>query len=188
MPSTPNLKFEVELAERLNQIRERGLYRQLRTIDSAQGPEIEMEGKRLVNFSSNDYLGFNQHPALQEAAAKALREYGSGCGSSRLISGSMRPHLMLEEVLADFKGTQRSIVFPSGYMSALGAITALVGPDDVIVLDRLVHASLVDAAKLSRARIRVYKHNHLEDLEKILKWTRGAGPGPKRRLIPFHRE
>lgn len=183
MPTSISGTLEAELGQRLEAIKQGGFYRHLRTVESGQGPEIRMNGKLLVNFSSNDYLGFNQHPALKDAAAKALHDYGSGAGSSRLISGSMRPHVALEEALSDFKGSERSIVFPSGYMAALGVMTALMQSQDVIVLDRLVHASLVDAARLSRATIRVYKHNDLADLEEILHWTRRPAQRSKRRNV-----
>ncbi len=163
--------FDAELALRLREIREQGLYRELRRVDSAQSPHIEIDGRIYLNFSSNDYLGLANDPRLTEAAAKALKDYGAGAGASRLICGSLAPHHELEAALASFKGTEAALTFASGYTTALGTITALAGKHDIIVLDKLVHACLVDAAKLSGAKLRVFAHNDLDALEDILKWA-----------------
>ena len=128
-------------------------------------------GKKFLNFSSNDYLGLANHPALKEAAIEAVKRFGVGAGASRLVSGSLAPFHTLEESLADFKGTEAALTFSTGYATALGAITALVGKGNIIILDKLVHASIVDAAKLSGVRMRVFAHNDLNDLEDILKWS-----------------
>ena len=109
---------------------------------------------------------------MKEAAIKAVEKFGAGSGTSRLICGSLAPHHELEEVLAGFKGAEAALCFSTGYATAIGTICALLGKDDVIVLDKLVHACIVDAARLSGAKIRVFAHNDLNDLEKILKWTR----------------
>lgn len=173
--------FDCELTRRLDAIREEGLYRELRRVDSAQGPRIEIGGRRFINFSSNDYLGLANHPALKEAAIKAVERFGAGSGASRLICGSLAPHHELEEALAQFKGTEATLSFSTGYATALGTICALLGKDDVIVLDNLVHACIVDAARLCGAKLRVFAHNDLDDLEKILKWAdkkRAAGVSP----------
>jgi 8-amino-7-oxononanoate synthase len=163
--------FDDDLQQRLDAIREQGLYRELRRVDSAQGPRIEIAGRALLNFSSNDYLGLANHPALKEAAIKAVEKFGAGAGASRLICGSLAPYHELEETLAAFKGTEAALSFSTGYAAALGAITALVGKDDTIVIDKLVHACIVDAARLSGAKLRVFDHNDLNDLETILKWA-----------------
>ncbi|MCU0785770.1 MAG: 8-amino-7-oxononanoate synthase [Verrucomicrobia bacterium] len=163
--------FDQELGRRLTAIREQGLYRELRCVDSAQGPRIEVAGRTLVNFSSNDYLGLANHPALKEAAIRAVEQYGAGSGSARLICGSLAPHHELEESLAAFKGTEAALSFSSGYATALGTITALLGKEDIIIVDKLVHACVVDAARLSGAKLRVFAHNDLDDLEQILKWA-----------------
>lgn len=163
--------FTDELNLRLNALREQNLFRDLRRVDSAQGPRIEIGGKTLLNFSSNDYLGLANHPALKEAAIKAVEKFGAGAGASRLICGSLAPFHELEEALAAFKGTEAALTFSTGYAAALGTITALLGKDDVIILDKLVHACIVDAAKLSGAKLRVFDHNDLNDLEKILRWS-----------------
>jgi 8-amino-7-oxononanoate synthase len=164
-------EFDNELKGRLNALREQGLYRELRRISSAQSPHITLEGQSLLNFSSNDYLGLANEPALKQAAIEATERFGAGSGASRLICGSLAPHHELEESLAQFKGMEAALAFSTGYAAALGTICALVGRDDVIVLDKLVHACIVDAARLSGAKLRVFAHNDLDDLERILKWA-----------------
>jgi len=163
--------FDQELKTRLDAIRDAGLLRELRRVDSPQGPRIEIGGRTLLNFSSNDYLGLANHPALKEAAIKATEKFGAGAGASRLICGSLAPFHELEETLAAFKGTEAALTFSTGYATAVGTITALLGKDDIIILDKLVHASIVDAAKLSGAKLRVFAHNDLNDLEAILQWA-----------------
>ena len=164
-------EFNATLSERLAAIREQGLYRELRRVDSAQSPRIEINGQKLLNFSSNDYLGLANEPIIKEAAIQAVEKFGAGSGASRLICGSLAPHHELEELLAAFKGTEAAITFSSGYAAAVGTICALVGKDDVVIIDKLVHASIVDAARLSGAKLRVFSHNDLYELEDILKWT-----------------
>ncbi|HET7623930.1 MAG TPA: pyridoxal phosphate-dependent aminotransferase family protein [Verrucomicrobiae bacterium] len=163
--------FDGELNRRLDALRAQGLRRELRRVDSAQSPRIEIGGKPLLNFSSNDYLGLANHPALKEAAIRAIEKFGAGAGASRLISGSLAPHHDLEETLARFKDAEAALTFSTGYATALGTICALLGKDDVIILDKLVHASIVDAARLSGAKLRVFAHNDLDDLEQKLKWA-----------------
>ena len=166
--------FADELNPRLATLRDRGLYRELRRVDSAPGPRIEIGGKMFLNFSSNDYLGLANHPALKEAAIKAIEKFGAGAGASRLICGSLAPFHELERSLAAFKKTEAALTFSTGYAAALGTITALASKDDIIILDKLVHACIVDAAKLSGAKLRVFAHNDLEDLEEKLKWARAS--------------
>ena len=151
---------------------EQRLQRALRWIEGSNGTEVIWEGQKLINFSSNDYLGLAQHPKLKAAAAEAAERWGAGAGAARLICGTLPPHRELEEAIAKFKGTAAALSFGSGYAAAVGAICALAGSDDVVVLDKLVHASLVDGARLSGAKLRVFKHNDVEDLEGILKWAR----------------
>ena len=171
--------FDEELSSRLQQLRDQGLYRELHRIDSPQGPHIEMDGKSFLNFSSNDYLGLANHPALKEAAADAVGKFGAGSGSSRLLCGSLGPHHVLEETLAAFKGAEAALSFSSGYAAASGVICALFDSNDVIAVDKLVHACIVDAARLSGAKLRVFGHNNLNDVEKILRWAdrRHEAPG-----------
>ena len=170
--------FETDLKQRLKSIRNEGLYRELRRIDAVSGVRIRIAGQELINFSSNDYLGLAAHPALRTAAT--THDFGSGSGASRLICGSMAVHHELETALAQFKGTEAAIVFSSGYAAALGTISALLEKDDILVIDKLVHASIVDAARLSGAKLRVFAHNDVGDLEDMLKWTQNT---PRARVL-----
>ena len=163
--------FDSQLSQQLEILRQQGLYRELRRMDSPQQPRIEIAGQQLLNFSSNDYLGLAAHPKIKQAAIEAVERFGAGSGASRLICGSLAPHHVLEEQLAAFKSTQAALVFSTGYTAALGAIGSIVGPDDFIILDKLVHACIVDAARLCRAKIRVFRHNDLDNLETLLKWA-----------------
>lgn len=163
--------FDYELTQRLAAIREQGLLRGLRRVDSPQSPRVDIGGRTLLNFSSNDYLGLANEPALKEAAIKAVERYGAGAGASRLICGSLAPHHELDEALAAFKGTDAALSFSTGYATAIGTICALLGKDDFIILDKLVHACVVDAARLCGAKLRVFDHNDLNDLEVKLKWA-----------------
>ena len=179
--------FDEELNRRLAALHAQGLRRELRRVDSPPGTRIRIGGRTLLNFSSNDYLGLANDPILKEAAIKAIEKFGAGSGASRLICGSLAPHHELEEALANFKGAEAALSFSTGYATAIGTICALLGKDDVIVLDKLVHACIVDAARLSGAKIRVFAHNDLDDLEKILRWSstfRLPGNTLKRELQP----
>jgi 8-amino-7-oxononanoate synthase len=169
--------FNSELSSRLNDLREQGLYRELRRVDSPQRSTIQIGGKAFLNFSSNDYLGLANHPSLIDAASLAVNRFGVGAGASRLICGSMAPFHELEETLAAFKSTEAALTFSTGYATALGTITALLDKDDVVIIDKLVHASIVDGAKLSGAKLRVFAHNDLNDLEEKLKWARTRSTG-----------
>ena len=164
--------FDEELNRRLATLRQQNLLRELRRVDSPPGTRIKIGGRTLLNFSSNDYLGLANDPILKAAAIQAVEKFGAGAGASRLICGSLAPHHELEEALASFKGAEAALSFSTGYATAIGTICALLGKDDVIVLDKLVHACIVDAARLSGAKIRVFAHNDLDNLEKILKWAR----------------
>src|SRR5580692_5040700 len=171
------MSFDADLNQRLTALREHNLFRELRRVDSPQLPHIQIDGKTFLNFSSNDYLGLANHPALKEAAIRAIEKFGAGSGASRLICGSLAPFHELETILAQFKQTEAALSFSTGYAAAMGTICALLGKDDIIILDKLVHACLVDAAKLSSAKIRVFAHNDLEDLEEKLKWaSQNVGP------------
>src|SRR5882757_6732141 len=163
--------FEQHLDELLAEIRQNHLYRKNRRIDSAQGTQLEIDGNTILNFSSNDYLGLANHPALKKAAIEAIEKFGAGTGASRLVCGSLAPFHELEEALAAFKQAEAALTFSTGYAAALGTITALVGKDDIIIIDKLVHACIVDAAKLSGAKLRIFDHNDLNDLEDKLKWA-----------------
>ncbi len=168
--------------EQLRALRARSLERKLREIGSAQRAEVQIAGRRLINFSSNDYLGLASDSRLREAAIAVIREFGVGAGASRLISGTQSPHLRLESAIAKWKGTEAALCFSSGYAAALGTVPALVSGNDVILLDKLCHASLIDGAKLSGAILRVFPHNHLGKLESHLQWAQREHAG-KRILI-----
>ena len=175
-------EFDHELTQRLDAVRQQGLLRGLRRVDSPQAPRIEIGGRTLLNFSSNDYLGLANEPALKEAAIRAVERYGAGAGGSRLICGSLAPHQELDETLAAFKGTEAALSFSTGYAAAIGAICALLGKDDFLVLDKLVHACIVDAARLCGAKLRVFDHNDLNDLEAKLDWARQQVQSPKSKV------
>jgi 8-amino-7-oxononanoate synthase len=164
------------LQEQLEALRARSLDRHLREITGAQGAEIDIGGRRLVNFSSNDYLGLANDPRLRKAAIAGIEEFGIGAGASRLISGTQSAHVRLERALAKWKGAEAVLCFSSGYAAALGTIPALVAKDDVIVLDKLCHASLIDGAKLSGATVRVFPHNQMGKLQSHLEWARREHP------------
>ena len=174
--------FDRELSQRLDGVRQQGLLRELRRVDSPQSPSIKIEGRTLLNFSSNDYLGLANEPALKEAAIKAVERYGAGAGGSRLICGALAPHQELDETLAVFKGTEAALSFSTGYAAAIGVICALLGKDDFLILDKLVHACIVDAARLCGAKLRVFDHNDLNDLEAKLKWAADRVQSPKTKV------
>lgn len=167
------------LDNELEELKRKNLYRSLRCITSAQGPKVIVEGKEVFLFCSNNYLGLANHPRLIKASVEALKKYGTSSVASRLISGTMSLHQELEEKIAIFKGQEAGIIFSSGYMANLGVITAVVGLEDVIISDRLNHASLIDGCRLSQAKLKIYPHNDVEALEKILKETQNY----RRRLI-----
>jgi len=174
--------MEELFTEELEALRARSLDRHLRQIGRAQGSEVEIAGRRLINFSSNDYLGLANDPRLRDAATAAIDDFGVGTGASRLITGTQSPHLALERALTEWKRTEAALCFSSGYAAALGTIPALVTKNDVVMLDKLCHASLIDGAKLSGAVLRVFPHNHVGKLESHLEWARREHPG-KRVLI-----
>ncbi len=167
------------IATELAEIKRQGLYRQLRQVDGEQGPSILLDGRGVLNFSSNNYLGLANHPELEKAAKEALERYGCGSGASRLISGNMTLHLELEESIARLKGTESALVFNSGFQANVGILSTLVGEGDVLFSDALNHASLIDGCRLSRAKVVVYPHCNLTHLEAALK----KAPQKARKLI-----
>lgn len=167
--------FEQFLSDELQAIEDAGLRRVLRSVESPQQVTVFSEGHSLINFSSNDYLGLAADESVVAAAKDAVELFGAGAGSARLISGSQKVIHQLESKVAEFKQTEAAISFSSGYAAAMGTVPALVGAGDVVVVDKLVHASLVDAARLSGAKLRVFNHNDLNDLECILKWAAAHG-------------
>jgi 8-amino-7-oxononanoate synthase len=164
--------FAESVAGELESIRARGLWRELRALDGVRGARVTRRGRELLNFSSNDYLGLAGSDELRSALLAGIEKHGAGAGASRLVCGSHAAHCELEEEIARFKRAEAALSFSSGYAVALGTIPALMGRDDVVILDKLCHASLVDAARLSGATIRVFPHNHLEKLERLVRAAR----------------
>lgn len=162
--------------EQLEALRAHSLHRKLRELGTAQGPEVEIVGKHLLNFSSNDYLGLAADPILREAAKAAIDQFGVGAGAPRLISGTQSPHVALESALAKWKRTPAAISFSSGYAAAIGALPALAAKEDLLILDKHCHAALIDGARLSGATLRVFPHNHLGKLESLLESARREFP------------
>ena len=160
----------------LTRLRQQSLYRELRSIDEIRGPVVKVADRAVVNFASNDYLGLSQHPSVKAAAKTAIDRYGVGSGASRLVSGSQFPHKKFEEDIAEFKGTESALLFSTGYAAAIGTICSLVGRGDVIILDKLSHACLIDGAKLSGAFLRVFPHNNITKLKGHLDWAQRAHP------------
>jgi len=164
----PVEEFERELNER----REQGLYVTIRKIGSPQGAWIIVDGKKVLNLSSNNYLGFANHPRLKEAAKKGIDDYGAGPAAVRTIAGDQLPQEKLEEMLAEFKGAEAAVLYQSGFCANLGTIPALVGEGDAIFSDELNHASIIDGCRLSRAKIIRYPHLNVQTLEELLKQER----------------
>ncbi len=146
-----------------------GLYPFFRTIESAQNPEVVMNGRRLIMVGSNNYLGLTNHPKVKEAAIEAIRKYGTGCAGSRFLNGTLDIHVQLEEKLARFMRKEAAIIFSTGFQVNLGVISALIGKDDVVVIDKMDHASIIDGCRLSFGEVRKFRHNDVADLERVLK-------------------
>jgi glycine C-acetyltransferase len=157
------------LTQEIDGLKEQGLYNRIRTIGSAQGAWLTVDGKNVLNFCSNNYLGLANHPKIVEAAKDATRKYGVGPAAVRSIAGTMDLHVQLEQRLAKFKGAQDVITFQSGFTANLGTISALVGKEDVVFSDRLNHASIIDGCRLSGAKIIPYEHNDPGALEDAIK-------------------
>lgn len=166
-------------SEELEIIRAGGLYRRMRLVEGGQGSRVILDGREALLLCSNNYLGLADHPALKEAAIRAVERYGTGSGAARLVSGNMELHEALEARIAAFKGTEAALLFNSGYAANTGIIPAIAGRGDVIFSDRLNHASIVDGALLSRARLVRYPHNDTDALRRLLSETETDG----RRLI-----
>jgi 8-amino-7-oxononanoate synthase len=162
-----------DVAERLEELRDRGLHRRLRLIEGPQGPSVALDGSPVLLLCSNNYLGLADRAEVREAAAEAALRWGAGSGASRLISGNMEPHRQLEERLAGFKGYEAGLLFGSGYLANTGLVPALAGKGEVVFSDELNHASIVDGCRLSRAETFVYRHRDLEHLAWALYHQRG---------------
>ena len=169
---TDKLSF---LADEIASLKEQGLYNTIRSIDGAQGPWLEIDGRRVLNFCSNNYLGLANDPRLVAAATAALERHGVGPGAVRSIAGTMAIHTELERRLAAFKGVEAAISLQSGFVANLGTIAALVGEGDAVVSDALNHASIVDGVRLCKAARYVYQHADVADLDRTLAGARAAG-------------
>ncbi|MDP3849098.1 MAG: 8-amino-7-oxononanoate synthase [Luteolibacter sp.] len=163
-------------AEELRKLQTEGLLRSLQPLDSPAGPRVTRSGRDLWNFASNDYLGLARHPEIEAALIEGVRRFGAGSAASRLVCGSLPPHRLLEDALAEAKLSDAALVFSSGFASSLGLIPAVVGKADFVVLDKLSHACLVDAARLSGATLRVFPHNDMRKLERLLASIRAKEP------------
>ncbi len=171
-------------ARELEEIAARGRLRRIAPLAEGQGAVVsDPTGARLVNFSSNDYLGLASHPGIGEAAARCARDHGFGSGASRLVCGAFSEHSRLEDEIAAFKGTEAALAFSSGYLCGLTTLTALLGRDDFILVDRLAHACLIDGARYCGATLRVFGHNRLDHLESHLKWARCRAAAGSRILV-----
>ncbi|HLB33518.1 MAG: hypothetical protein A3F67_06310 [Verrucomicrobia bacterium RIFCSPHIGHO2_12_FULL_41_10] len=168
--------YEKHLSLELAALKKQGLQRRLRIVEKRQGTLLCIDGHHVIDFSSNDYLGLSQHPALREAALVATRSFGLGATASRLIGGTTQEHFLLEEELASTKKKEAALLFSTGYAAATGAIPVLMKRGDVILLDKLAHASLIDGARTSEATLRIFRHNDMNHLEDHLKWAHQKFP------------
>lgn len=162
--------------KQLQQLRDQSLLRTLTPLGSGTGTSIQHEGRETLLLSSNDYLGLTTHPEVVQAARVALAQYGTGAGASRLVSGTLPPHARLEAALATFKGTESALLFGAGYLANLGVIPALIGRGGLILADRLSHASVIDACRLSQADLRVFRHGDCDHVESLLRNRRTDRP------------
>jgi 8-amino-7-oxononanoate synthase len=159
-------------------LKESGYYFFFRKLESPQDSEVMVNGKRVIMIGSNNYLGLTNHPRVKEAALKAIEKYGSGCAGSRFLNGNLEIHEELEKKLARFLRKEAALVFATGYQTNLGVIPALVGRNDVAIIDKYDHASIIDGCRLSFGKVQKFRHNDMDDLERVLEGTKG-----KRSLI-----
>ncbi|EOC99899.1 glycine C-acetyltransferase [Caldisalinibacter kiritimatiensis] len=169
MSSVHELNF---LKEKIQELKDQGVYRKLPVLEGPNEAEVILNGKKVINLSSNNYLGFANHPRLKKAAIAAVEKYGAGAGAVRTIIGNMDIHEELEEILAKFKREEAAMVFQSGFNCNAGTIQAITGKGDLIVSDELNHASIIDGTRLSRADKAIFKHSDMDHLEKVLKENR----------------
>ena len=179
-PTTPRVDPLSYLADDLEQLKAQGLYRRLRVLEDEQRAHTTFDGRSVVNLSSNNYLGLTTHPRLREKALEAIERYGVGTGSVRTIAGTMSLHMELERRLAEFKQTEATVVFQSGFAANAGTVSAILTKEDAIISDELNHASIIDGARLSRATIKVFPHRDADAARKIL---RELPPGQRKLLI-----
>src|SRR5947209_8142928 len=156
------------LGEQMNELKQKGTHFRLRVLEDEQKPVTTFDGRRVINIASNNYLGLTTHPKLREAALKAIEQYGVGSGAVRTIAGTMKIHMELEEKIARFKNVEACVVFQSGFAANAGTVSAVLGKEDFIISDQLNHASIIDGARLSRAKILVFNHKDLRHAEEQL--------------------
>ena len=168
------------LTAQLDELRARGTYFKLRVLDDEQGPVCHYDGREVINLASNNYLGLCDDPRLVEASVAATRKYGAGSGAVRTIAGTMRIHMELEEKIAAFKGIEACVVFQSGFTANAGTVSSILGKEDFILSDELNHASIIDGARLSRAKIKVFRHKDVAHAEELLKEVQNE---PGRKLV-----
>jgi glycine C-acetyltransferase len=166
LSSRPQL---AHLTAQIEDLKQRGTHFRLRVLDDEQAPVCTYDGRRVINLASNNYLGLCNHPKLREAAIAATERYGVGSGAVRTIAGTMRIHMELEEKIAAFKGVEACVVFQSGFAANAGTVSSILGKDDFIISDELNHASIIDGARLSRAKIKVFRHKDVAHAEELLK-------------------
>src|SRR5678815_1133408 len=166
------------LSEELETLKSQGLYRRLRVLDEEQKAHTSIDHRSVVNLSSNNYLGLTTHPRLRQRALEATQTLGVGSGSVRTIAGTMSIHMELERRLAEFKRTEATVVFQSGFTANAGTVSSILGKDDFIISDELNHASIIDGARLSKAKIKVFRHKDAGHAEELLKEVAGE-PGHK---------
>jgi len=165
MPAATRTDPLAFLSDQLNELKVKGTHFRLRVLDDEQAPVCTFDGKRVINLASNNYLGLTTHPKLREAALEATRQYGVGSGAVRTIAGTMKIHMDLEDKIARFKNVEACVVFQSGFTANAGTVSAILGKDDFIISDQLNHASIIDGARLSRAKILVFEHKNVGDAE-----------------------
>lgn len=158
---------------RAKELQAAGLYPYFRPIQSATGPEVIIDGRKVIMIGSNNYLGLTQHPKVKEAAIRAVEKYGSGCTGSRFLNGTIELHQELEERLARFTGKEAALLFSTGFQTNLGVLSSIVGKDDLILSDRGNHASIVDGCRLSFGKTLKYRHNDMDELERLLQQHAG---------------
>ena len=166
LSSRPQL---AHLTAQIEDLKQRGTHFRLRVLDDEQAPVCTYDGRCVINLASNNYLGLCNHPKLREAAIAATERYGVGSGAVRTIAGTMRIHMELEEKIAAFKGVEACVVFQSGFTANAGTVSSILGKDDFIISDELNHASIIDGARLSRAKIKVFRHKDVAHAEELLK-------------------
>ncbi len=168
MPSAIRTNPLSFLTDQLDELKAKGTHFKLRVLEDEQAPECTFDGKKVINLASNNYLGLTTHPKLREAALEATHKYGVGSGAVRTIAGTMKIHMELEEKIARFKNVEACVVFQSGFTANAGTVSAVLGKDDFIISDQLNHASIIDGARLSRAKILVFNHKDLAHAEEQL--------------------